>query len=57
MDISVVYAAKLTQRPPTKRENAIYVRILRDFQSTKNKALRPLLDWVANKKYSFFRIW
>ena len=57
MDISVVYATIFSKPQQTKRGNAIYVRVLGDSQLTENKAFRPLLERVANRKYSFFSIW
>ena len=53
MDISVVYATIFSKPQQTKRGNAIYVRILGDSHLTENKAFRPLLERVANRKYSF----
>ena len=53
MDISVVYATIFSKPQQAKRGNAIYVRVFRDSHLTENKAFRPLLDWIANKKYSF----
>ena len=57
MDISVVYAHEITKPQQAKRGNAIYVRVFRDSHLTENKAFRPLLERIANKKYSFFSIW